>query len=216
MMKTITDIPLHLRREIETRMVRPFLEAFSSKIGRDRTFETAEPAIKGVMQNLEEERAKQLTGEINAIPLILRREIEARIIKPFLEAFFSEIGEDRTYEIANSVVEDLARKQGAESAVNLQKNSPETLLDHLGPHRAGGALEVKQISESDTHNRFDIVRCSYVDMYEKLDMREMGSTLSCNRDACFFQGVNAKFKLTRTKTLMKGNDCCNFLVELEG
>lgn len=214
-METILDIPLHLRREIETRMVRPFLEEFSNQIGRDRTFATAEPAIKDLMQNLSEEKAEHLTEAINDTPLILRREIEARIIKPFLEAFFDEIGEDRTYEIANSVLEELARRQGAESAVNLEKNSPETLLEHIGPHQAGGALEINPISQSEKHNRFDIVRCSYVDMYEKLGMREMGSTLSCNRDACFFQGVNSEFKLTRTKTLMKGNDCCNFLVELE-
>ena len=153
--------------------------------------------------------------DIIEIPLILRREIEARMIKPFIEAFSKEIGEERTLEITEHIIEDLAIQAGQESAERLGDDSPESALDHLKPHIAGGALEIKSISKDETHNRFDVVRCGYVDMYEKLGMRDLGGTLSCNRDACFYQGVNPKFKFSRTKTLMKGDNCCDFLVELE-
>lgn len=36
------------------------------------------------------------------VPIILRREIEALMVKPFLDAFEKELGHDKTYEIAKS------------------------------------------------------------------------------------------------------------------
>ena len=33
------------------------------------------------------------------VPIILRREIEALMVKPFLDAFEKELGHDKTYEI---------------------------------------------------------------------------------------------------------------------
>ncbi|MFD1708323.1 L-2-amino-thiazoline-4-carboxylic acid hydrolase [Siminovitchia sediminis] len=152
---------------------------------------------------------------INDVPLLLRREIEARMIKPFLEAFTKEVGKERTYEIAECVIEELARKAGEESAQRLGDNGTKELLEHIKPHQMVDALDINPISQDEKHNRFDIVRCEYVEMYERLGMREMGGMLSCNRDECFFRGVNPKFKFSRTKTLMNGDDCCNFLVELE-
>lgn len=152
---------------------------------------------------------------IDDIPLLLRREIEARMIQQFLEAFSKEIGKERTYEIVGSIIEDLARKAGAESAERLGDNGTESIMEHLKPHQMAGALDIKLISQDEKHSRFDIVRCEYVHMYEKLGIREMGSMLSCNRDECFFRGINSKFKFSRTKTLMNGDDYCNFLLELK-
>ena len=56
----------------------------------------------------------------------------------------------------------------------------------------------------------NIKRCAYVDMYERIGMKEMGYMLSCMRDEYFYSGFNPEMVMTRTKTLMTGGDCCDF------
>ena len=55
-----------------------------------------------------------------------------------------------------------------------------------------------------------VKRCAYVDMYERIGMKELGGTLSCMRDEYFYSGFNPGMVMTRSKTLMSGCDCCDF------
>lgn len=38
-MKTIYDVPIILRREIEALMVKPFIDAFEKELGHEKTYE---------------------------------------------------------------------------------------------------------------------------------------------------------------------------------
>jgi hypothetical protein len=57
---------------------------------------------------------------------------------------------------------------------------------------------------------FDVVRCRYAEMYQALGIPELGSVLSCNRDAALVEGFNPHIQLTRTQTIMEGAACCDF------
>ena len=50
------------------------------------------------------------------VPIILRREIEALMVKPFIDAFEKELGHEKTYEIVKKVIFDIAFKEGQEYA----------------------------------------------------------------------------------------------------
>ncbi|MCP4214504.1 MAG: L-2-amino-thiazoline-4-carboxylic acid hydrolase [bacterium] len=41
-------------------------------------------------------------------------------------------------------------------------------------------------------------------------MEELGVQFSCCRDEPHARGFNSQLKLVRTKTLMEGDDCCDF------
>ena len=56
------------------------------------------------------------------VPVLLRREIEALMIKPFLDAFEKELGHEKTMEITKKVVQELAREQGKEYAKMFGRN----------------------------------------------------------------------------------------------
>ena len=60
---------------------------------------------------------------IQDVPILLRREIEALMVAPFLDAFAKELGESRTMEIAREVIAKLARQSGAEAAKAVGGNS---------------------------------------------------------------------------------------------
>ena len=55
-------------------------------------------------------------NEINDVPVLLRREIEARITAPLIEAFADKLGHEKTIEIASNVILNLAVKSGADLA----------------------------------------------------------------------------------------------------
>ena len=46
------------------------------------------------------------------VPIILRREIEALMVKPFIDAFEKELGHEKTYEIVKKVIFAIAFKEG--------------------------------------------------------------------------------------------------------
>jgi hypothetical protein len=47
-------------------------------------------------------------------------------------------------------------------------------------------------------------------MYRALDLADLGSSLSCQRDFALSEGFNPEIQLTRTQTLMEGAACCDF------
>ena len=51
--------------------------------------------------------------DINEIPVLARREIEARIAGPLIKAFMEEFGKEKTIEIASDVILKLAQEQNA-------------------------------------------------------------------------------------------------------
>lgn len=145
------------------------------------------------------------------VPVLLRREIEALMIKPFLDAFEQELGHEKTYAIAEKVVQEIARAQGAEYVEVLGGNDAAALKRQEEAWTAGDALEVENdLSEDGTVLKQTIKRCAYVDMYTRIGMKDLGAMLSCMRDEYFYAGFNPEMEMTRTKTLMCGGDCCDF------
>ncbi|MFH1728894.1 MAG: L-2-amino-thiazoline-4-carboxylic acid hydrolase [Pseudomonadota bacterium] len=51
------------------------------------------------------------------------------------------------------------------------------------------------------------------ELYEKLGYLKYGKIFSCNRDFAFFKGFNSKIKCTHTKTIMGGDDICDFKLD---
>ncbi|GAG78493.1 unnamed protein product [marine sediment metagenome] len=71
-------------------------------------------------------------------------------------------------------------------------------------------LEIKMIKETEKELFFDVSYCGYAEIYEKLGVKKLGCTLSCIRDFYFLEGFNPRITLKRTKTIMEGDDYCNF------
>ena len=143
--------------------------------------------------------------------LLKRREIEARIAVPLIQAFAEKMGPEQALAVATEVVRTLARAAGRETAENLGANDTAALAEVVrNVWSAESALEVKILEESDCKLSFDVTRCAYAEMYEKLGLKEFGTYLSCSRDASFAEGFNPRLKLQRTQTIMEGARFCNF------
>jgi hypothetical protein len=150
---------------------------------------------------------------LNDVGILNRREIEARIVAPLLARLAATYG-DGVYDVAQEVVVDVARGQGARLADRLGDDSLPAFAAGLEAWAADGALESEVRELSDEVFAFDVTRCRYAEMYRALGLQELGATLSCNRDGSLIEGFNPNVEFTRTQTIMSGATHCDFRFEL--
>jgi hypothetical protein len=148
------------------------------------------------------------------LPLIERREIEARIVGPLIRAFAAELGQERTLVIVRRLIRELAHQSGGELARVLGEQTLEAFARSLDRWRENGALEIELLEQSATNLSFNVTRCRYAEMYRALGLADLGSSLSCERDGALVQGFNPNIQLTRTQTIMEGAPCCDFRFQL--
>jgi hypothetical protein len=144
------------------------------------------------------------------ITLLERRTIEAQIVGPLLLAFSAEFGQERTLAVVRDVISELARQAGAELARAVGEASLSAFATCLDRWKAGGALEIELLEQSDERLSFNVTRCRYAEMYRALGLADLGSSLSCQRDFSLVEGFNPDIELKRSQTLMEGATHCDF------
>jgi len=147
---------------------------------------------------------------LNEIGVLKRREIEARIIGPFVDALASEFERERVLAILSETIINVARQQGAERAAAVGDNSLLAFSQSAGDWRKGNALEIDVLEQNEEQYDFDVTRCRYAEMYRALGRADLGAVLSCNRDYSLVEGFNPEIKLERKQTIMQGAPCCTF------
>lgn len=179
-----------------------------SAIGHQRSaFATADRTTCGTKAFMDEDRAT--VERLNSVGVLTRREIEARILAPVIDALAQEFPRQRIIEIVRDVIIAIARQQGRVLAP-ADERSVATFAATLEPWQRDDAMRLKVIEQTETHLAFDVTRCRYAEMYRALGIPELGAVLSCNRDAALVEGFNPDITMTRTQTLMQGASCCDF------
>jgi len=147
---------------------------------------------------------------LNAIGVLARREIEARILAPLLEALSQEFGRERVLEIARQTIIKVAREQGAQLAQSMGGNDLALFGDSLEAWKQDDTMHIEVLEQSEERFAFNVTRCRYAEMYRLLGIPELGALLSCNRDWALIQGFNPDVHLERTQTIMEGAPFCDF------
>jgi len=155
------------------------------------------------------------TNDLNAMGVLTRREIEARILAPMLAAFCAEFERERVLEIARQVIVQVAREQGAQLAAQFGGCSLAHFSRSLEAWKKDGALVIDVLEEDEIKLSFDVTHCRYAEMYHALGIAELGGILSCNRDHALIEGFNPGVELQRTQTIMEGAAHCDFRYHLK-
>lgn len=144
------------------------------------------------------------------VGVLKRREIEARVLRPFFEAVKARLGETEAKAMLARVIVEVAKAAGR----SMRRGGDADLRDFADawePWFRGGALEVVEHERDADVWRFDVVRCRYAELYRSLGIADLGSTLSCARDAALIEGYDTAVSFERTTTLMEGAERCDFV-----
>ena len=151
------------------------------------------------------------------IPTLIKRRVQAAVIKPIYEEMVTELGDEKAQSILGNAIRKAAIAEAGEFAGKASggKTSLRSFIDLFELWTAGGALEIEVHEESEARFSFDVIRCQYAEIYREMGMGQIGHLLSCNRDASFCEGYDPNIKLDREQTIMNGADRCTFRYRYE-
>jgi predicted ArsR family transcriptional regulator len=144
------------------------------------------------------------------IGVLTRREVEARLLAPLVDALSEEFGRERVVTVLRDAIIGIARAQGAQLAQSMGGASLVEFADSTQYWTQDNALEIDVLAQNDEQFDFNVTRCRYAELYRNLGIPELGAVLSCNRDWALIQGFNDDIKLERTQTIMEGAAFCDF------
>jgi hypothetical protein len=144
------------------------------------------------------------------IGVLARREVEARMLAPLIEALGAEFGRERVIEIVRETIIRIAQAQGAVLAESMGSDGLPALAESLRFWTQDNALEIEVLEQSEQAFEFNVTRCRYAELYRALGIPELGAVFSCNRDGALIEGFNPDVKFTRTQTIMQGAPFCDF------
>ena len=144
------------------------------------------------------------------IGVLTRREVEARILAPMLDAMGEAFGRERVLGVMRETIVKIAQKQGAELAGFMGGVTLQQFAQSMRFWTMDDALEIDVIEQTEDVFSFNVTRCRYAELYEKLGIRELGTALSCARDYALIEGFNPDVALKRTQTIMEGAAHCDF------
>ena len=148
------------------------------------------------------------------IGVLTRRETEARILAPLLEALGAEFGRERVLNVLRETIIKIAQEQGAAMAQQMGSDDMQAFADTLPAWQQDDALRIETLRQDDNAFHFNVTRCRYAELYHALGIPELGALLSCNRDFALIEGFNADVQLERTQTIMQGATHCDFRYSL--
>jgi len=155
------------------------------------------------------------SDDLNAkIGVLTRREVEARILSPVIEALGESFGRDQVLSVVQRTIVKIAREQGADLCKLVGNNSLQHFSETLQFWTRDDALEIEMIEASEDVLSFNVTRCRYAELYDSLGIRDIGTIFSCARDFALIEGFNSDVSLTRTQTIMEGAPFCDFRYRL--
>ena len=149
--------------------------------------------------------------DINDIPILLRRKIEAMILKHVLDVITERTSREEGEAVIGETCSRSAIEQGKQLAAMLDHAPDLTDFAAIQPNwTREDALRIEMVEATEDKMDFNVVRCRYSEMYKEMGLGDIGHLLSCNRDGDFCIGYNPQIELTRTQTIMKGASHCDF------
>ena len=157
--------------------------------GREKADQEAETATEGGGQ-------MEAVQDINQVDLIVRREIEALIAVPLIEAFSKRFGREETLEAAREVIAGLALEAGKMLKMFAGGDTMQHLQRAIPMFSQGGALEFEIVEAGERRAGVNVTRCRYAEMYREHGLAEYGFLLGCGRDFALMEGFNPKIRFT--------------------
>jgi len=136
-----------------------------------------------------------------------------------MESFARHMGRDNLLEMIRKDSEEASRLSAQKTVEKQKKNDfaafkamykekPDRFWDHI--------LTTLITEESDTVIASKVTECLYAKTFRDAGAADIGYAWSCHGDFAWAQAYNPKLKLIRDKTLMNGDEYCNFRRVWEG
>ena len=137
-----------------------------------------------------------------------------------VEMLEKKYGKTEAHKLLDQVAADLCRDAVLKTKREKVIDCFQDALDFLGEFMSvvpGNeyAHETEGVKRTDSKSVFHIKKCIWADSFKKMNAQEIGFIWGCKQDYVLASAIDPRFKLKRSKTLMQGDDCCDFTWYLE-
>lgn len=137
---------------------------------------------------------------------------------PLWRGLEREMGSEKFVALLKGVIDEYAKEQSAAYAKKLGKNDLAAYtqdMRQLNPFWQH-ALTFQVVEDTPKAFEIKVTECIWAKTFREANAADLGYVLSCYGDFAAAQGFNPKMRMSRTKTLMQGEDSCNHRYILEG
>ncbi len=154
--------------------------------------------------------ASMKIGNLQEVPMLVRREIEGLIAVPLIREYEEKLGTKEARKVAEKVICEAATAQGKQMAAMAGGNTLSHFSSLLPMMQKGGDLKMEIIDNTEDCLRYIITECEYAKLYKRMGMEEYGVLMCCSRDSAKIKGFNPEIEFVRTGTIMEGEEVCDF------
>ena len=130
-----------------------------------------------------------------------------------VEAVRAKYGEEGM-KVLRRAFREAAIETGKERAQSLKDNSLRAFCTMI-EKACIGSHEWEKVEDSDDRQAYRFTRCMWAEAFKACGASDIGYQLMCAGDAPMSSAFNPAIRFSRTKSLMKGDDCCNHVFYLK-
>ncbi|MFX0000805.1 MAG: L-2-amino-thiazoline-4-carboxylic acid hydrolase [Candidatus Hodarchaeota archaeon] len=123
------------------------------------------------------------------------------------------MGKEKAHETVEKVYEriatDGAKKKVEEKPINNFEEYKTTFKEIIKMPINSHATNVSIVEETSKKLSATITECLFAKTFKEMNATDLGYIMCCKPDFAMAKISNPKLELTRTKTLMRGDECCN-------
>jgi hypothetical protein len=129
---------------------------------------------------------------------------------PLMEKISNSMGADKFIEM----LKEASSEVGAEKMKRMTQSLPKRDLAAMAVYMKLNplfqkALTYEIVEESESALEVKITECLWAKTFREADASDIGYAAICYPDFAMASAYNPNIKLSRTKTLMQGHECCN-------
>jgi hypothetical protein len=129
------------------------------------------------------------------------------------------MGKEKAHETVGKVFERLAidqvKKRVKEEPINSFEEFKNATKKSMKQPFFSHALNFTIVEETSKKLSSNITECLFAKIFKEMNATDLGYIMLCKPDLATTKIYNPKLNLTRTKTLMQGDECCNPIVTWE-
>lgn len=128
----------------------------------------------------------------------------------FVNTLREEMKEKEVIRLLNVNSDKIGRQQGETQAATLPDTSFKTFVAQFRPPAYAEALTHEVVVDTEDVFELRVTECLWATVFREAGMDgEIGHAAVCNMDYSWPTAFNSALKMERSKTLMRGQDCCN-------
>ena len=122
----------------------------------------------------------------------------------------TQMGDEELIPFLNMYSEAWGRRLGEGQAERFSNTRFGTFVNQFRPPRYAEALTHEVVEDTDTVFELRVTECINATCFREEGLGgDIGHACVCNMDYAWPMAFNPRMRMERTKTLMRGDDCCN-------